>query len=299
MTALRFMRTCLFALATLMLATAPARAQRDKPVERAFPLSAKGSVKIYNYNGSLRIVGWDRDSVAVSGTAEARAQVFGGGGPDGIKLGVEGSGPGTPRADLVVRVPATAQVWVRGAATDVTVEGVIGQVDVGSVGGNVRVEGAPSELIVETMDGRLEIVGSPGALRAKTASGALTWRGSGEGATLSTVSGRVTAEGGPLGTARIETVTGDVVITAAIRSDASIVVESHSGSVDLRIPPDTPVRVTADAIEVTGAGVKPQPPVPAPKRASPRRLDYGKPVAGESAEIVVRSFKGVVRIRND
>jgi hypothetical protein len=196
----------------------------------------------------------------------------------------------------VVRVPATAQVWARGAATTVAVAGVIGQVDVGSVSGDVRVEGAPRELIVETMDGRLEIVGSPGVLRARTASGALTWRGSGEGATLASVSGRVTAEGGPLGTARIETVTGDVVVSAALRSDASLVIESHSGSVELRLPADTPVAVTADAIEVSGPGLKAQPATPTPKRAAPRKVEYGKPVPGESAEVTVRSFKGSVRI---
>lgn len=284
-------------LATLGLGLAPAPLLAQQSIDRGFPLSAKGSVKIYNYAGSLRIIGWDRDSVAVSGTAEPAARIFGGGGPDGIKLGVDGSGPGTPRADLVVRVPATAQVWARGAATTVAVTGVIGQVDVGSVSGDVRVEGAPSELIAETMDGRLEIAGSPGVLRAKTASGALTWRGSGAGATLASVSGRVTAEGGPLGTARIETVTGDVVVSAALRSDASLVVESHSGSIELRLPPDTPVAVTADAIEVSGPGLKAQP--RAPKRAAPRKIEYGKPVAGESAEVTVRSFKGSVRIVRD
>lgn len=288
--------SCLGLVASLLGATA---LHAQQQVDRGFPLSAKGSVKAFNYSGSLRIIGWDRDSVHVTGSADAGARVFGGGGPDGIKLGVEGAGPGTPRADLVVRVPATAQVWARGAATAVTVEGLIGSVDVGSVSGDVRVEGAPSDLVVETMDGSLEILGSPGTLRAKTASGALTWRGSGSGATLASVSGRVTAAGGPLGTARIETVTGDVVLTAAIRSDASIVIESHSGSVELRLSPDAPVRVTADAIELTGPGIKPQSPVPAPKRAAPRRVDYGRPVAGESAEIVVRSFKGSVRIIRD
>jgi hypothetical protein len=285
--------------ALVLLAAASASLRAQQTVERGFPLSAKGSVKVYNYAGTLRIVGWDRDSVAVSGTADAGARIFGGGGRDGIKLGVEGSASGTPRADLVVRVPATAQVWARGAATDVMVEGVIGSVDVGSVGGDVRVEGAPSALVAETMDGRLEIIGSPGVLRAKTATGSLTWRGSGDGATRASVSGRVSAEGGPLGSARIETVTGDVVVTAALRSDASLVIESHAGSVELRLARDVPVSITADAIEVSGPGIKPQPAVPAPKRAAPRKLEFGKPVAGESAEVTVRSFKGSVRIVRD
>lgn len=283
------------ALAVVLAVTAPVGAQET--IERGFPLSAKGSLKIFNFAGSIRIAGWDRDSIAVTGTLHAGARFFGGGGRDAIKLGIE-SGISTKSAggDLVVRVPATALVWVRGAATDVTVEGVIGSVDVASVGGRVQVDGAPSELIAETMDGALDITGSPGVLRAKTASGRLTWRGAGAEAALTSVSGRITAEGGPLGHARIETISGDVIVLAALRSDATVMIESHSGSVELRLPKGVPTRVMADVTQVTGAGVKPAPVVQSPKRAAPRKLDFHGAGDGEAAEVTVRSFKGALKI---
>lgn len=281
----------------LLAATADGAAAQER-IDRRFPLSAKGSVKIFNFVGSIRIIGWERDTVAVSGTVQRGARFFGGGGADGIKLGVEGA-PGdakSPGADLVIRVPATAQVWARGASTEILVEGLIGSVDIGSVGGRVRIEGAPRELIAESMDGPLEIVGSPGLLRAKTATGTLTWRGAGTEAMLSSVSGRISAEGGPIGYARIETVSGNVSVLAALRADANLVIESHSGSVELRVPRDVPARLTADVAELSGAGIKPQAAVRMPKRAAPRKVEFNQPGDGKAAEIMVRSFKGALRI---
>ena len=283
------------ALGALLCAVLAPAARAQEKLNRGFPLNAAGSVKIFNFAGSIRIVGWDRDSVAITGTFETGGRFFGGGGRDGIKLGVEGPAGGpTPRADLVVRVPATSQVWARGAATRITVEGVIGSVDIGSVGGAVQVDGAPRELIAETMDGALEITGSPAILRAKTATGTLLWRGGGPAAALSSVSGRITTEGGPLGRVRIETVSGEVHILAALRADASVTVESHSGSVELRVPADVPTRVTADVPQVTGGAVKQV------KRPEPRVLEFNSPKpGGVAAEVTVRSFKGQLRLLND
>jgi hypothetical protein len=273
----------------------PAAAQER--VARTYALSATGSVKIFNFAGSVRIEGWDVDSVQVSGTLHPGASYFGGGGREAIKLGVE-SGIDTKSigADLLVRMPATALVWVRGAQTEITVTGMIGSVDVGTVGGRVFIHGAPRTLIAETMDGALEIDGSPGVLRAKTASGALTWRGAGSEAVLSSVSGRVSADGGPLGHARVETISGDISVMASLRSDATLVIESHSGSVELRLAKGVPTRVTADVAQLTGPGIKPVPAVASPKRAAPRKLEFNGAGEGEAAEVTVRSFKGWLQI---
>jgi hypothetical protein len=290
-------RRPLLTLALVALVATPVASGAQERIDRGYPLGAKGSVKIFNFAGSISVIGWERDSVSVTGTLHYGARFFGGGGRDGIKLGVE-SGISTKSVggDLVVRVPATSLVWVRGAQTGVSVEGVIGSVDVGTVSGRVRVSGAPSELIVETMDGALDIEGSPGILRAKTAAGALTWRGAGTEAALSSVSGRISAEGGPLGRARIETISGDISVLAALRGDAMLTIESHSGSVELRLPKGVPTRVTADVSTLSGPGIKPAAAVASPKRAAPRKLDFNGAGDGEAAEVTVRSFKGGLRI---
>lgn len=262
---------------------------------RGWPLDRDGMVKMFLHSGRIRVIGWDRDSISVTGTISRGVVPYGGGNRRGVKFGIEGNTPES-WGDLTVRVPAGAIVWVRGAATDITVSGLTGGVDVGCVTGQVRITGDPRALTAEAMDGALEIIGSPGMLRAKTASGSLLWVGHADDATLGSVSGRIEASRGPLGRVRIETISGDITLDAALNPDADVVIESHSGSVSLRVPSGVPARLSVDAASVSGAPGRAPPAAPPGKRAPPRAIELNGASATTGAAITVRSFKGAVTL---
>jgi hypothetical protein len=297
----RAVRRSLSALLFLLVAVGgtPHRARAQPatvPVSRGWPLDRDAQVKVFNPNGRIRVIGWARDSVAVSGTMTRGAQFFGGGSRRGVKMGIEGQGEGAG-GEITVHVPSAAVVWVRGAATDITVEGLTGGVDVGCVSGQVRVSGDPRELTAEAMDGGLEIIGSPGTLRAKTASGSLLWMGQAGDATLGSVSGRIQVSRGPMGRVRIETISGDVSLDAALEADADVVIESHSGSVELRLTSRGTTLLTVDAARVTGLPGKPSVQVPGGKRPPPRSVELSGPSSGVgTAQVTVRSFKGELKL---
>lgn len=208
-------------------------AQEMRAVEDGWALDNDGLVKIHNYVGSVRVVGWARDSVHVSGRVATHLQLYGGGTRHGVKLGPDG-GQRSPRdvAELVVYVPVGANVAVRGASTDIDIGGVTGIVDAASVGGRLLVDASPGALTVETMDGPLRVRGNPRVLRARTASGDLEFDGSAHDASLRSVSGRVVVTGGPMHLMRAETISGDIRFDARLARNADVVLESHSGTVD-------------------------------------------------------------------
>ncbi len=297
-TTVRRLDLAVTAVAAVVFAAAapPLDAQASEKLVRGWPLDRDGQVKIFSPAGRIRVVGWDRDSIAVSGTIARGAPFYGGGSRRGVKFGIEGlGGPGAASGDFTVYVPATAIVWVRGAATDISVEGLTGGVDVGCVSGAVQVLGDPRELLAEAMEGTVDIVGSPGFLRAKTASGALSWRGHAQDATLGSVSGRIEALGGPAGRVRIETISGDVSVDAALARDADVVIESHSGNVELRLPSGTPTALTVDAARVVGEP-RGAPTAATGKRPPPRTIPLNGGAAGATATVTVRSFKGELRL---
>lgn len=232
----------LLILLVLLLTAPTAAAQRA--VDQRWALDPDGAVKIYNYVGRVRVVGWDRDSVVVTGTVAAGLRVFGGGSRAAVKLGAEGDQrTAADSAILLVRVPVNANVWVRGAATDIEVEGLVGTVDVGTVSGRLTLRGSPRSAVVETMNGALLVRGAPAILRAKTASGPLSFEGAAAEAVFGTVSGRVEIRAGPLGRVRVESVAGDVDLEAALQTDGDITIETHSGNVDARVPKSSIPRV--------------------------------------------------------
>ena len=143
--------------------------------------------------GALRVLGWDKDSIAITGVVPRGTRVdggFGAGVARGAKFWIEPPA-GAPAGDarLELRVPVGARVWVKTGSADVEVRDVRGGLDLNVIGGSVRVTGDPRELAIESMDGNVTIDGAPAWLRVKTATGSIELRGGAGDAALATVSG--------------------------------------------------------------------------------------------------------------
>lgn len=276
----------------------PSAQRSPSSVRAGWALSPNGAVKIHNLVGRVRVVGWDRDSVAVEGTVPAGLRFYGGGGRSGVKLGIEGDQQGAASAAvLTIRVPATAKIAVRGAQTDVDIEGITGTVDVATVSGRLHVTGAPSELLVETMDGALTVLGSPTSMRARTASGAFVWEGSAREATITTIDGSVRVTRSTLARARIETVSGRVLLDVSMDARADVLVETHGGDIELVLGGAEPVRLSADAARISGSGITTSERAEG-RPGDPRVIDlFVSRGAIPGAHLTVRSFKGQVVLR--
>ena len=218
---------------------------------RAPPLLAQGKVsarqaaapdaliRIYNVRGTLRVTGWSKDSVAVSGYVDpSLGRFFMGGTPDGMKLGVEApDSTSTGTAVLDVSVPAGAKLAIKTASAGVEVDGVTGAVDVFTVGGQVRVGGRPESVTAESMDGNIELAVESPRAEVRTASGVVVLRGVMQNAVASSISGPLyVGMEGKIARARFETVSGEIAFKGDLEPEGVLEAESHSGNIELRLP---------------------------------------------------------------
>jgi len=285
------MRRLLAVLALLALPAAPVAAQQK--LDRRLAIAPDAAIRISNPAGTTRVLGWDRDSIAVSGTAPAGTTFYVGGAGRAAKLGLEldeGAKPGAG-GHLDVRVPRGARVWVRSGDGAIDVQALTGEVELLSAGGTIRVTGTPRVVTAESLEGDIEVVGPSPLVRVKTGAGRILLRQSSGDLTASTVSGAIVAtELEPL-SARFETVSGPVSFAGTINRRGSLNIQTHSGDVELLLP--TGLGAEFDLESLGGSvGVE----LPA-KTGTPRK---GKSVffanAGGGVQIVVRSFKGQVRV---
>jgi DUF4097 and DUF4098 domain-containing protein YvlB len=206
-------------------------------IDRGFRLDKTGSFRIYSLAGSIRIVGWARDSVHVRGSVAKGDEFRMGGSPSGGKSFVENADERNPKnATLEVFVPSRAKIWVKTASASVTVSGFLGSLDVYTVSGAISVTGNPDDVNAEAIDGNIKLSGSPRFVRAKSASGRVDFSGTCDDATLSTVSGAVVVDGGTFERGRIESVTGPIRFDGSVASGGSVVFDTHSGNTELSIP---------------------------------------------------------------
>jgi DUF4097 and DUF4098 domain-containing protein YvlB len=273
-------------------------AQQPRKVNERFPAPTDGFVRIYNIVGSVKVMGWSKDSIAVTGSAII--------GPkegfimhrsaEGTKLGVwdESLDAGKPTI-LEIYVPAKSSVWVKTGSSDVAVLGVTGSVDISSTSGAIDVGGSPRDLMAESMGGDINIHADTRSARAKTAGSNVRIRGDISDIVASTVSGNLVVEYGTYERARLESVDGDIRYFGPIDRNASLDFVNHAGSVDLNIPAATWADITVDTFLGTveqefNAKLTESPSKVKAKKYS-LTLGKGGPV------VSIRTFKGSVFIR--
>jgi len=277
----------------LMLSASSAVAQTK--VNRALQIDATGAVRVYNLVGSVKVTGWNKDSVVVRGTLGRGNELHMGGGGAGMKMFIEGADERNPApADIEVMVPVRAKVWVKTATASIDVNGVSGSLDLYVVGGDIKVRGNPADVNAEAIDGSITITGSPGWVRAKSASGSVTLDGSSPDVTISTVSGKIDVDGTRFEKARFESVTGSIRFAGSFQRGGLVNFDSHSGSIEIGMPKGSPADF--DIVSIAGSIAN--------------KLTKGRPVAGRygrgaelttasgdgGTRVVVRSFKGPVTL---
>jgi hypothetical protein len=278
----------------LVAAAAPETLAAQQKVSRRWPANSDAMVRVHNQNGNVRVVGWDRDSVVVYAAIEPGAgELFGGGNPPAIKLGVwnEREDAQSARAFLEVRVPHGAQVWVKTEGAPIEVVGVTGSLDLTSVTGGIKVSGSTRDVVAESMGGDVRIEANGRTLRARTGSGTLDVSGVSSDATLTTVSGAINALGARFERARIESVTGNVAFDAIVEKGNVIELQTHSGAISIRLPlassVDFALRTIKGNIENSLSA----------QRAKPKSGALNFALGDAGASIDARSFSGAIVLR--
>src|SRR6266480_7999981 len=279
---------------TLAIALLARQAAGQERVDELWALDPNGAVRITCPFGKIRVRGWDAETLAVTGRLERGAGRLSATGDAHVRT-IEATGP----ADLEVHVPRALTVWVTTTGADIVVVGVDGKLDLTSVAGAIHVVGTPQDVTAETMNGSVELAGGTGRARVKTVSGDILLRGASQDLGASTLSGRIVVRAagwqrGGTGVQRgkFESVTGDISFDGELGRGGGLELESQSGNIAVRVPPQTIVDFDAVTIEGTitntlGASQPRRRPA-----SAGQELRFSTGTGG--AQVTVRTFKGAI-----
>lgn len=281
-------------LAVLTVLTVSAEAQQK--ISRRIAIAGDASIRIGNMASNTRLIGWDKDSIAVTGSIPAGTSFFFGGQGRLAKMGIERDekfAGSTAVGDVEVRVPQGARVWVKSLEGWIEVSNFQGEADLVAVGGSITVSGGMRLLTAETLEGSIDVNGPSQMVRLKTGGGKVAVSNVTGDLSVSTVGGGVSLLEVEPATAIVETVSGDVVYDGKLSRRATLNVQTHSGTVELRLPRDTGAEFDLHSIDgFVMVGLNPKGPTNKPIRGQPQF--FGN--AGGGAFVMVRSFKGDIRL---
>ena len=290
------MRSITFALFAALLA---AGASAQKPIDNTIWVAPGGFVRIYNMVGSVKVYGWDKDSLQIQGTLQEPpgGEFVVSPGKQGAKVSVWGPTEiGVKPTDITIRVPRRSQVWIKTQSASILVQDFEGGLDLTSVTGAITVNGKPRELYAESMGGDLRFGVTTRSARGKTGTGAITLNGAVDEVTLTTVSGALSVFNARISQGHFESVEGAITYTGLFNTPSSLEFINHSGDVQLNVP------VNADAnfsIDLFSGSFKDEFGVKAkqmPGRLKTRLFSFqiGQDLG---ADVAVKSFKGTVIVR--
>lgn len=150
-------------------------------------------LEVSNFSGDVTVTGWDKSAVRVEADHGARTQVGLDRRPGVLRLSSIGYRGPAGEVGYEIHVPTWMGVDISGPFTDVTIEGMRGDLKVETVKGDVNVDGG---------DGSVELSSVQGDVAIKNAKGRIKLNSINEGVTVTKVTGQLEAQ----------TVNGDIVI---------------------------------------------------------------------------------------
>ena len=228
----------LFAAAALLAASPAIRA--GTPINERAAADPAGSVEVSNVAGTVRVTGWDRNEVEVTGELGKGTEKLEFAVADKvtrIKVIMPGKSYDVEETDLVIHVPAASRLSVNTVSADIEVQGLLGAQRLQSVSADILTTAAGEDVECKSVSGDVAVNGSfkKGLLTITTVSGdATALRVAGE-VNANSVSGDITLGLGETSRSRARSTSGDLTLAALLAADGKLDAESISGDVRLEL----------------------------------------------------------------
>ena len=226
------------AAAVAVLSVIAMAAEAGSPINQRLAVDPSGSVEVSNTAGTVKITGWDRNEVEVTGELGEGTERLDFATDDKVtrvKVVLPNRMHNVHGTDLVISVPAASRVAVNTVSADIEVRGVTGAQRLVSVSGDIRTEAGVQDVECRTVSGDVFVDGAAkkGLLTINTVSGdAKALKVAGE-VNANTVSGNVTLGLGLTSRSRVRTTSGDLTLATLLAPAGKLDVESISGDVRL------------------------------------------------------------------
>lgn len=227
------------ALAMMSIMIVPAWLAAQTAIDEQRPAAPDGTVEIENMSGSVKVIGWDKAEVRVTGTLAPGAELeF-----DAtekhvdIEVEVEVDGHGdVGESDLEVHVPSGNQVEIEGVNVEIELTGLTGSVEAETVNGSITLRGSAKQVSLQSVNGTVDVTGPRGRIEVEVVNGAVTIQDASGHVEASTVNGEVIVGGGPFESAALESVAGAVSFKADLAATGRLDIETVSGGAEVSVP---------------------------------------------------------------
>ncbi len=221
-------------------------ASEVRRVDRSLAAVVGGTVEVEVIAGKIEVDCWQQSEVRLQGTLDQRAKLTFERRGERVLVRVEPPADGkSPAADLRLQTPCGGLLLVTTISADISVAGDREEVEISTVSGDLELRLAAPTITLQTVTGRIDFRGRASTLQAEVVSGSLEIAGEVEEIEANAISGRILIEVAGLRSMHGSSVSGSIALSAVLRASAEVELESHSGSIEARLPRSTSALLSA------------------------------------------------------
>ena len=234
MTTRRFVRSITIGALILPLGALQAQVSRQR-VDTSFTFDRGGSVNLSLVSGEIRVLTGTGNEIRILATIErGRLETSFSRGQVSIEARSVNSRMGATRYELTV--PAGTRVTASAVSGEILVRGTGTEVEAHTVSGEIMVEDANGVVELESVSGDIMLTKASGRIDLSTVSGGIDLTDVSGDVGAESVSGSIIVRRSRLRAFRTETVSGDVSYDGTFSADGDYRLNTHSGDVMLTIP---------------------------------------------------------------
>jgi putative adhesin len=248
-------------------------------------------LEVNSYGGEIVVQAWNRNTVRIEGNSSASDRLDITSTATSVTVRTQGRHGPPSEIQLKISAPAWMSLTLAGVHTNVRVAGSTAPISVETVEGEVQVTGGDGLISLRSVQGSVSLKAAKGRISVNSVNeGVEVTRCTGD-ITASTVNGEITLDQVDASTVDANTVNGDILYGGPIRNGGRYSLSTHNGDVTLTVAEGTNASV---AVSTFNGDFESEFPVPISGTRKGKGFNFT--LGNGNAQVTLESFQGTIQL---
>jgi DUF4097 and DUF4098 domain-containing protein YvlB len=275
----------------LTLVTAALAFAAAQQVDTTVNVARGQRLEVNAYGGAVTVRAWNRNAVRVETTASGRDRVEVSSSATAVSVRTQGRHGPPEDVDLKITAPPWISLKVSGVRTDAKVEGVRAPITVETVEGEVNVNGGDGLVSLRSVQGSVSLRNAKGRISVNSVNEDVEVINSAGEIVAETVNGEIKLRITEAATVDANTVNGDISYAGPIRDGGRYSFSTHNGDVTLTVAEGTNASV---AVSTYNGEFESE--FPVPLQGTRKGKGFSFTLGSGSAQVTLESFQGTIQL---
>jgi putative adhesin len=243
------------------------------------------------FGGEVTVRAWNRNAVRVEATPSGRDQVTVSASATAVSVRTQGRHGPPSEITLQISAPVWIPLNLSGVHTDMKVEGIRAPISVETVEGEVNVNGGEGLITLRSVQGPVTLRGAKGRIRINSVNEDLAVTNSSGEVAAETVNGEIKLQVANAPTVDANTVNGDISYAGPIQNGGRYAFSTHNGDVTVTV-----AEATSASVAVSTFSGEFESEFPVPLRGTRAGKGFSFTLGSGSARVTLESFQGTIRL---